>query len=203
MLSSIHPLGERGRNNGFGTIAMIYVVASMMGGALVGTALGVVGSVAFNAATPSSAAVAGAVVAVCLAGLAFDLGLGGLSLPSWHRQVNEDWLSTYRGWVYASGFGFQLGMGLVTIVTSALVYVTFALALLSGSVVGGLVVGVAFGLARGLTIFAVARVHEADQLRQTHRRLQAAAPAMRRVATSTLAVAAATATLFLVPGGLS
>ena len=35
------------------------------------------------------------------------------------RQVNEDWMARYRGWAYGAGFGLQLGLGVVTIVTTA------------------------------------------------------------------------------------
>lgn len=49
-----------------------------------------------------------------LAGLALDLGLGALRLPGPARQVDEDWLARYRGWVYGAGFGTQLGLGVVT-----------------------------------------------------------------------------------------
>ena len=35
----------------------------------------------------------------------------GRRLPSWRRQVNEDWLVGYRPWVVGGGFGLQLGAG--------------------------------------------------------------------------------------------
>jgi hypothetical protein len=38
-------------------------------------------------------------------------GPSGSGCPSWQRQVDERWLTTYRGWVYGAGFGFQLGAG--------------------------------------------------------------------------------------------
>ena len=60
--------------------------------------------------------------------------------------------------------GFQLGLGMVTIITTAAVYLTWATALLSASTAAGLVVGVAFGLARALPIFGGLRVTGPDQL---------------------------------------
>src|SRR4249919_1505358 len=74
----------------------------------------------------------------------------GRAIPSWHRQVNEDWLTQYRGWVYGLGFGVQLGLGVVTIVTTAAVYLTWVAAFVSGSAAIGAAVGAAFGLARAL-----------------------------------------------------
>ena len=59
------------------------------------------------------------------------------AVPSWHRQVNEDWLADFRGWVYGAGFGVQLGTGVVTIVTTAAVYLVWLTALLGASPVLG------------------------------------------------------------------
>ncbi len=66
-------------------------------------------------------------------GLVLDLRLGGLSLPSWHRQVDEAWIGRYRGWVVGVGFGAQLGFGVVTIVTSSTTYAVVVLGLLFGN----------------------------------------------------------------------
>ena len=70
----------------------------------------------------------------------------------------------YRGWVYGLGFGFQLGAGVVTVVTVSAVYATFLSALLSGSVMVGALIGGAFGLVRASTVFSVARVHTSAQV---------------------------------------
>ena len=75
-------------------------------------------------------------------------------VASWHRQVNEDWLSRYRGWVYGLGFGTQLGVGVLTIVTTAAVYLTWIAAAMTASPVRGLLVGASFGLARAVPMFA-------------------------------------------------
>jgi hypothetical protein len=116
------------------------------------------------------------VSALALAGVAFDLGWAGLQLPTVRRQVNEDWLHRYRGAVYGVGFGFQLGLGVATIVTTAAVYLTFVIALLTGSPVGGAIVGATFGLVRGGAILVAARIERPDELRRLHRRLHRWAP---------------------------
>lgn len=160
MLASISPLGERARGQRFAVTATAYVIGSVAGGVLVGTALGALGELTLD----------GVPVGV-RAGILGLLAVGAVlvdrrerPIPSWHRQVNEDWLSEYRGWVYGLGFGFQLGLGVVTIVTTASVYLTWAAALLSGSTVAGLVIGFAFGLARALPLFGGLRVSGPDQL---------------------------------------
>ena len=93
-----------------------------------------------------------------------DLHVGGLRLPTVHRQVEEEWRGRYRGWVWGLAFGFQLAVGVVTIVTTSTVYVTWLAAGLSGAAFGGAAVGATFGLARALPIFAVAGVRTPRQL---------------------------------------
>jgi MFS family permease len=160
MLASISPLGERARGQRFGITATAYVIGSIAGGALVGGLLGALGQLAL--AGVSVAVRAGILGLLALAAVLLDRR--ERRIPSWHRQVNEDWLSEYRGWVYGLGFGFQLGLGVVTIVTTASVYLTWAAALLSGSTPAGIVIGLAFGLARALPIFGGLRVGGPDQL---------------------------------------
>jgi hypothetical protein len=65
-------------------------------------------------------------------------------------------------------------------VTSAAVYLAFALALLTGSPLAGLVVGATFGLVRAVVIFGVARVQRPDQLRAALRRMHAWGPPTER-----------------------
>jgi hypothetical protein len=187
MLASINPLGERSRNRRFWATYAWYVAGSVVGGAALGGALGLVGS-GIDAAVPRGATVTAALVlAVGAVALAFELPIGP-RLPSIRRQVNEDWLARYRSWVYGGGFGFQLGLGVVTVVTTAAVYLTWALALLSGSLAGGLLVGATFGIVRALPLVAVARAHDPRGLRAVLRRVDAAAPVARATALASLLV---------------
>ena len=97
--------------------------------------MGWLGAALSGAAGPREAAAALALLAV--AGIAADLRLGDLRLPTVRRQVDNRWLNRYRGWVYGVGFGFQLGLGVVTVVTTSAVYLAFAAAMLSGSPAAG------------------------------------------------------------------
>jgi hypothetical protein len=180
MLASITPLGERGRNNRWATTVSAYVSGSLFGAAALGAVLGWAGAGLRAAVHPGPGVIGGVAVAACVAAAAFDAHAFGLRLPSWRRQVNEDWLGRYRGWVYGVGFGAQLGVGIVTIVTTAAVYATWVLAVLSGSVVGGVLIGAVFGAVRALPVVALGRVGAPEQLRRTHRRMmQLAQPAER------------------------
>lgn len=165
MLASIHPLGERARDRRWGVTVGAYVMASTAAAALLGALLGGVGWL-----LPLTPGVT-AVLVVAAGALALAADLGAFRLPTIHRQVDKDWLDRYRGWVVGAGFGFQLGLGVVTIVNTAAVYLALALALFTGSVAGGAVVGTTFGLVRALVILVVAPVRRPDQLRLALRRM--------------------------------
>ena len=169
MLTSITPLGERGRGSHWGATVAFLVVGSLLGGLAVGAGLGTVGSaLGLDAIEVNARAV---VLAVALAvGLALDLRLGGLHLPSTRRQVNENWIGAFRGWVYGAGFGLQLGAGLLTVVTTAAVYLTFLVCLIAATVPTGALIGGLFGLLRGLTVLpARAAVDPVSLARLGHR----------------------------------
>jgi hypothetical protein len=191
MLGSITPLGERGRGSRWGITVSAYVIGSALGGAALGAALGWIGSpLALSSA--GRLGVLGVGIAI---GVAFDLGVAGLQLPTTHRQVDETWRSQYRGWVWGLTFGVQLALGVVTVVTTALVYVTWLAALVAGSAAAGTLIGLAFGLARALPILSVARVRTSGQLLGVDRTLQRFAAPARRV---TVAAGASIAGLALI-----
>lgn len=183
MLTSITPLGERGRGNRWAVTMTAYVVGSLLGGATIGIVLGAVGS-----ALPALPVLLLAGLA-CLAAAVADLS--PWRLPGGHRQVDEDWLARYRGWVYGLGFGYQLGLGVVTIVTSAATYAVLVLALLSGSPVAGLVLGAAFGLFRALPALLLARAESHDEIRSLARGLNSRLVLARRATVGALAVGGA------------
>ena len=110
--------------------------------------------------------------AAVAAAIAVD-AVPGLHAPGPRRQVNEEWLHRYRGWVYGAGFGLQLGLGVTTIVSTAAVYATAAAAVLAGSATAGAAVGAAFGAARAATLLAAGRVREPRALARLDRRLHA------------------------------
>ena len=177
MLASITPLGERGRGSRWGVTVSAYLIGSAVGGAALGALLGWTGS-RLDASSNARLAVLG--VAIVL-GVAFDLGLAGVRLPTTHRQVDETWRASYRGWVWGLTFGVQLALGVITVVTTALVYVTWLAAFLGGSAAAGALVGLAFGLARALPILSVARVRTSVQLLGVDRTLQRLASPARRL----------------------
>jgi len=187
MLGSITPLGERGRGSRWGVTVSAYLIGSLAGGAALGAVLGWIGS-PLEMSASFRLVLLGTATAV---GIASDLGLGGLRIPSTHRQVDETWRASYRGWVWGLAFGAQLALGVVTVVMTAFVYVTWLGAVLAGSVATGAVIGLAFGLARAVPILTVARVRTSGQLLGVDRTLQRlAAPARRLTVAAGASIAA-------------
>jgi hypothetical protein len=186
MLASITPLGQRGREASWARTVTSYVVASAVGGAVMGTALGLLGST-----LPGTGSTAAVLVIAVLAVVAALSDLHGQP-PSLHRQVDEVWLTRYRDWVCGVGFGFQLGLGAVTIATSASLYLTWLLELLVASPAAGGVIGFVFGVTRALPLLGNRGIVTPESLRRSHRSWQQALAVVRPV-TILVEVAAAIA----------
>jgi hypothetical protein len=195
MLTSITPLGERGRGNRWGVTATALIAGCLVAGAAAGALAGGLGALALGGVEIEARL---ALVAAGLAvGLALDLAWGGTRLPTVRRQVNEDWLHAYRGWVYGLGFGLQLGVGAATIVGASAIYATFLCSFAAASVGAGALIGAIFGTVRGASVLAGRRVRGPGELVELGRRLRRwEAPARRLAllvqgALSILALAAA------------
>jgi hypothetical protein len=170
MLGSISPVGETSRNQRWWLTASAYAVASTAGGAVAGTVSGGLG-VALARVAPVGPTARQVLLGVMLVTAAvLDAGARGL-LPTWHRQVDERWLATYRGWVYGAGFGAQLGLGVVTIVVSAATYAMLGAAVLTASWRAGLLIGVVFGAARSVPVLLLAPVRSTELLYAVTRRI--------------------------------
>lgn len=181
MLTSITALGERGRGNRYAVTLTAYVLGCLLGGATTGLLLGALGSL-----LPALPVLVLAGMA-CLAGALVDLR--GTTLG--RRQVDEDWLTRYRGWVYGFGFGYQLGLGVVTVVTSAATLAVLALALLTQSALGGLLVGLVFGGARAVPALLLGRAASHGELRTLAAGLERRATTAARTTAAALALGGA------------
>jgi Cytochrome C biogenesis protein transmembrane region len=201
MLASINPLGERSRNRRWGATFAWYVAGSVAGGIVMGALFGLLGAGLVALFPHADTTTAVLVLGFGLVAVAFETHLFGLRLPTVIRQVDEDWIPRYRAWVYAGGFGFQLGLGVVTIVTSAAVYLTWILAVLTGSVWGGVVIGATFGVVRALPMLLVAHADTPPALRTRLREFNAAAPLASRVTLVTVVAVPVFALVALGIGG--
>jgi hypothetical protein len=174
MLGSITPLGERSRGFSWRLTASAFAVGAVVVGAVAGALAGAAGSLAPDGTWRSIAALAVLVTAV-----GFDATPLRSHLPTTRRQVNEDWMARYRGWVYGVAFGAQLGVGLATLVTSAALYAAALGALLCGTVWSGAAVGAAFGITRALTLLPARGARDPASLARLHRRLARLEPNAR------------------------
>ncbi len=188
MLSSIHPLGERARSNRWWVTVAAFAVGASIGGAV----LGVVAAVAGASTRFSSAPASVLLVAVGAAAVA---DLLRIRVPTPHRQVNERWIGTYRGWVYGGGFGLQLGAGLATYVVTWLVPALVVSIAWIGDPVAGAWVGATFGLSRTIPLLAAGWIDRPDRLGAFHQKVAA-------IAAPTHSVAAATALALVIAGGV-
>jgi hypothetical protein len=194
MLASIHPLGERARGNTFAVTAVAYALGSTAAATAFGLVLGAAGA-SLVSGVDDRVRLAGLAVAAVAAAF---VDRSASRIPSWHRQVNEDWLAEYRGWIYGAGFGAQLGLGVVTIVTTASVYLTWVAAVLAGSPAIGAGVGATFGLTRALPVLVGGRARTPAAVGARGRALEAAAGRFRAVTVVAELSAALGAIAFLV-----
>ncbi|MTV27462.1 hypothetical protein FTX61_18885 [Nitriliruptoraceae bacterium ZYF776] len=172
MLASISPVGEASRHQRWTVTVAAYLVASTVGGAVVGGLAGLLG-VGLVAAIgrPPQVALVGALAVLGLFGVLVDRGVIRWALPSWQRQVDERWLTSYRGWVYGAGFGFQLGAGLFTRIATSATYLMLAAAVATASLPAGLLIGAVFGGVRALPILLTAPLRDPQRLNRFHRRM--------------------------------
>jgi len=175
MLSTITPFGERARGHRFGATATWFILGAAVGGLALGAvAAGLAALVSVAGAT--AAVIGGAAIVATSAALVSDTGLAGFRVPAHYRQVNERWLDAYRPWVYGAGFGFQIGCGLATYITTAAVYLVVVLAALSGRPLAALGVGLVFGLVRGAAVTLTRRTTTPTALLAFHQRFAALLP---------------------------
>ena len=203
MLSQINPIAEAGRGRRYRRTAGWFVAGATTGGLCLGGACAGLAALVDRSAISSRQAL-GAGAAAALAAAVVDARLLGFGPPFIRRQVNENWLSRYRSWVYGSGFGWQIGVGFSTYVMTAAVPLTVVLAVLGAEPAFALAVGTLFGVARGSTVFLSASLRTQDALFAFHRRFAARGEALRRsvivvqLVAATVAAWAASATVFAI-----
>ena len=179
MLSQITPVGEAGRNQRYRRTASWFIIGALTGGLTIGGAAAAFAVVVGTVDMSHQAAIAiGAACAFVTA--VVDTRVLGFGPPFIRRQVNEDWLSRYRPWVYGGGFGWQIGTGLVTYVMTAAVPLVVVFAALTAQPWAALTVGVVFGLARGLAVLLSAPLRSQNDLYTFHRRFTRAGEPVRR-----------------------
>jgi len=176
MLASITPLGERSRGFSWRVTATAFAIGAIGAGSAAGALVAALGSL-----LPGDAAWrAVALLAVLAIAFLYDATPLRERLPTTRRQVNEDWMTRYRGWVYGVAFGAQLGVGVATVVTSAAIYAGCAVVVLCGKPAVGAAIGAVFGLVRAMSLLPARRARDRKGLVELHRLLRAIEPYARR-----------------------
>jgi hypothetical protein len=156
MLSSITPLGQRGRGLSWGRTVVSFWVGAIGAGIALFTLSGLVGSaIGLDRLNPW--------FSLAVIGIAAVLDIRGIRPPGLQRQVNEDWLGRYRDWVTGLGFGGQLGLGFATIVPSFGTWAIFLVATSVGLPVAT-IVGAGYGLGRSLLLVSTKGVLSSSSL---------------------------------------
>lgn len=132
MLSTITPIGELAKGNSYRSTAAWFVLGAAAGGATLGAAMAALAG-ATRLLGLSTTTLGLLALGATLIAAGSDAGIGGFRLPIHRRQVNERWLDQYRPWVYGGGFGWQIGTGLTTYITTAAVYLVVVLGALTAN----------------------------------------------------------------------
>ncbi len=179
MLATITPLAEGGRGHRYRWAAAWFVAGGLAGGATLGAIDGGLAALVRSLALPASV-LANVALAAAAITLVAELGLWGFRLPVHHRQVNEHWLDQFRPWVYAGGFGWQVGTGLATYVVTPALYLMILMAALTTTPWVAVAVAASFGLIRGLAVLLGRRITNAQSLTTFHQRFHHAEPRVWR-----------------------
>jgi hypothetical protein len=179
MLSTLTPLSERAKGHSYRSTATWFILGSTVGGATVGAVMAL-GAAAVNSLQPAATTLGLLALGAALVAVASDSRVAGVVLPIHRRQVNERWLDHYRQWVYGAGFGWQIGSGVSTYITSAAVYLMIVLGALTTKPVVALAAGTGFGVVRGLAVLMTRHLEDPADLRSFHRRFTAAEPGVHR-----------------------
>lgn len=156
MLSSITPLGRRGRRSSWRRTVIGFWAGALFAGAVTFGLVGAIGEVTGLIGLPIA-------VPVGVLGTGLLLDFIGATPPGPRRQVNEDWLGRYRDWVTGAGFGAQLGSGVSTIVTTYAIWALLVVAALVG-LPEAIVLGAGFATGRSLPLLATRRVSRPGEL---------------------------------------
>jgi len=171
MLASLTPYAESARGTRWTITVSAFAIGAVAAGACGGLIWSGIGSLLPGGQWRTT----GAAVVLAVA-LVIDATPLRRRMPLTKRQVNEDWMVTYRGWVYGIGFGAQLGLGFITLVACSAIYATFAIELLSGSLVAGVVIGATFGATKAASLLPAGRARDRQSIVMLHRRLLALEP---------------------------
>jgi hypothetical protein len=149
MVITIPTVGRVSGNNGrWISTTLVYLLASTLAAALFGAVLALLGRpLAAGTDWPGLALVLGG--AALAFGLA-DLGVLALPRPQRHEQVLAGWRARFAPEATAGLYGAMLGVGVLTRIAYASLYVLLTWTLLAGTILGGAIIFGVYGLMRAV-----------------------------------------------------
>ncbi|MGH2660176.1 MAG: MauE/DoxX family redox-associated membrane protein [Actinomycetota bacterium] len=194
MVETITPVVHGGRRGRWAGDVALHVAGATLSAAAFGAILGAAGSVL---GAPWGRGGLVVVVAASVIYLLREAGAVPVPVPQLRRQVPEWWRTFFPAPVASFLYGAGLGIGFLTFLRQGtLVAVAVAAASSGRPGVGALLVA-PFGVARGLSVLATARIRAPEEGRALIGRLEAAAsaPAWRTAHVAALGAMTATAAL--------
>ncbi len=190
MISVVMPLGQRNRSPAFWLLrGLLYIVASSVGGMLVGGLVSALGGLV-RPWLPLPLAL-GALVVVALAYALHELHIWRLPHPERAWQVPNEWI-VRRPLLGVVAFGLTLGTGLFTYIPFTSFYLLLAWEALLTPPMQGAALGAVYGLARALPVLVGGWVTWRGQpIVPVHTGLMGAQPRLHRVTGGLLLLAAA------------
>lgn len=154
MVGTIVPMGHGERKQRM-LVVGLHGVGTILGGALTGSILGLVGEQLRRAShLPPPAFIATALLLALLYSMR-ESRLVHIPAPNTHRQVPSRWRRLYPAGPVSLAYGLLLGVGFLTSVPVMTFYVANAWVLLFGTPTTGGILGGIFGLGRWLPILVV------------------------------------------------
>jgi hypothetical protein len=135
----------------FGPVAA-YALTSGLGGAATGFVLAYLGAAIRAASTTAGAALLAVAGGTALIAVVCEWKGRVSPLPERRAQVPRRWLMWRRPTLTAAAFGLVIGSGVLTHLKHAAAYALGATILLAPSVGVGTLIGVIYGLGRGMTL---------------------------------------------------
>lgn len=190
MISVVMPLGQRNHSPAFWLLrGLLYIVASTVGGALVGGLVSALGGLV-RSWLPLPVAL-GVLVVVALAYALHELHVWRLPHPERAWQVPNEWI-VRRPLLGVVAFGLTIGTGLFTYIPFTSFYLLLAWEALLTPPALGAALGAAYGLARALPVLVGGWITwRGRPMLPVHTRLMDAQRALHRVTGGLLLLAAA------------
>ncbi len=161
MVATIPAVSRAARGHRLVPTAFAHLVGSSLGGAVVGSALALIGFPLALRMGEKRGLIIGIVALIFALG---EFGLLKVPRPQRHKQVPAGWRARFPPEIVAGLYGVMLGTGVMTPIWFATVYVMFVWMALSGNMVLSAMIGAIYGATRAVPpILAAGFIHSPEE----------------------------------------